>query len=81
MNCATTLASFVALKWPAKQSPRGEPDNHATVPAAKYPLVWETLPQPQEVFLLRSGWNNYPYMGPDRITACWSHRLWSQGPM
>jgi hypothetical protein len=52
--------SFVALSWPAKARERGQPDTRATAPATKSPVVWETLPQPQEVFLLPSAWSDYP---------------------
>ena len=52
--------SFVALSWPARSHERGQPDTRATAPATKSPVVWETLPQPQEVFLLPSAWSDYP---------------------
>ncbi len=52
--------SFVALNWPAKAGLRGEPDIAAVAPALTYPVVWETLPQPQEVFLHQSKWKHYP---------------------
>lgn len=51
--------SFVALNWPAA-SGRGEPDTSNRQPAVQSPVVWETLPQAQEVFLLPSQWDNYP---------------------
>lgn len=52
--------SFVALSWAAKPGTRGVPDRQAGMPASHSPLVWETLPQPQEVFLLSKFWDNYP---------------------
>ena len=52
--------SFVALNWPAEAGSRGEPDTAATRPASRYPVVWETLAKPQEVFLPESEWANYP---------------------
>ncbi len=52
--------SFVALSWAAKPGERGVPDQQATMPASDSPLVWETLPQAQEVFLLPELWDNYP---------------------
>jgi hypothetical protein len=57
--------SFVALNWPTKRNDkgvleRGIPDTQATRPAMGKPVVWETYPQPQDVFLLPAGWHGYP---------------------
>lgn len=52
--------SFVALNWPARAGARGEPDIAAAAPALSFPVVWETLPQPQEVFLPQQQWADYP---------------------
>ncbi len=52
--------SFVALNWPAETGRRGVPDASSKIPASRSPLVWETYPQPQEVFLLPSQWHDYP---------------------
>jgi hypothetical protein len=52
--------SFVALNWPAKAGARGEPDTAANAPASRHPVVWETLAQPQEVFLAETQWASYP---------------------
>jgi hypothetical protein len=52
--------SFVALNWPNKIGVRDTPDIESKTPASKAPLVWETYPQPQEVFLLSDQWKKYP---------------------
>lgn len=52
--------SFVALNWPNKSGQRDKPDSGNSTPASQSPLVWETYPQPQEVFLLPTQWDNYP---------------------
>lgn len=52
--------SFVALNWPNKIGSRDTPDTKNKTPASNAPLVWETYPQPQEVFLLPDQWKNYP---------------------
>ncbi|MEN8174395.1 MAG: hypothetical protein ABFS23_01445, partial [Pseudomonadota bacterium] len=52
--------SFVALNWPALPGQRGEPDKNASRPASRHPVVWETMAQPQEVFLPDSDWKDYP---------------------
>jgi len=52
--------SFVALNWPAESNERGSPDTTATRPASRFPVVWETNAQPQEVFLPSSRWPDYP---------------------
>ncbi len=52
--------SFVALNWSNKKGSRDTPDKDNKVPGSKAPLVWETYPQPQEVFLLSDRWDNYP---------------------
>ena len=46
--------SFVALNWPNKKGSRDAPDIKNKIPGSRAPLVWETYPQPQEVFLLLS---------------------------
>lgn len=51
--------SFVALNWPASKQ-RGEPNTSARKPASSYPVVWETLAQPGEVFLPSTEWDSYP---------------------
>jgi hypothetical protein len=51
--------SFVALNWPNKIGSRGTPDIKK-IPGSRALLVWETYPQPQEVFLLPDQWENYP---------------------
>ena len=52
--------SFVALNWPNKSGQRDNPDSKNLIPASRAPLVWETYPQPQEVFLLPKYWDDYP---------------------
>jgi len=58
--------SFVALSWSNVPNKTGQykyrdnPDRNNKIPASKSPLVWETYPQPQEVFLLPDKWDNYP---------------------
>jgi hypothetical protein len=51
--------SFVALNWPASAQ-RGQPDKRSRKPASSYPVVWETLAKPQQVFLPSTAWGNYP---------------------
>lgn len=51
--------SFVALNWPNKTGERDAPDEKQ-IPVSRAPLVWETCPQPQEVFLLPDQWKNFP---------------------
>ncbi len=52
--------SFVALNWPNSEIKRDAPSKSSQLPASQSPVVWETYPQPQEVFLLPSQWGNYP---------------------
>lgn len=52
--------SFVALSWPNVPGYRDRPDRKRHLPGSASPLVWETYPQPQEVFLLADKWANYP---------------------
>lgn len=52
--------SFVALSWANEDGRRGKPDKRNKIPASKSPLVWESYPQPQEVFLSPAKWDNYP---------------------
>lgn len=51
--------SFVALNWPASTL-RGQADTKSRIPASSYPVVWETLAKPQQVFLPSTAWGNYP---------------------
>ncbi len=52
--------SFVAISWPNAAGSRGQADTAISTPASRSPLVWETLPQAQEVFLLPKFWDDYP---------------------
>ena len=52
--------SFVALNWPNSKNGRDTPDTSNKVPGSQSPVVWETYPQPQEVFLLDDQWDDYP---------------------
>ncbi len=52
--------SFVALSWANTPGARGLADPRVGVPGSRSPLVWETLPQAQEVFLLPEQWDDYP---------------------
>lgn len=52
--------SFVAISWPNVDGERDSADSNVLLPASRSPLVWETMPQPQEVFLPSSQWDNYP---------------------
>ncbi len=54
--------SFVALSWPAKPGwvHRGEPDKSNPVPASRPPVVWETWPYTEDVFLPSGNWGDYP---------------------
>lgn len=52
--------SFAALNWPAQSGVRGEPDKMAKHPVEHSPVVWGTMPEPQQVFLPSTVWEEYP---------------------